>query len=274
MTKHLWITDAHLDHLSPTLQDAWLEKLANSPADMLLLGGDTADSRVFFRLLGRIREAFPKQIALVAGNHDYYHSSISQFRQALAELHAHGVIVWEPGCQSLPVIVEESVYLCGSGGWGDCSAGFAKASGMSLNDEYCIEELRQAPDLTALLRNLGQESANHLQAQLEAIPADAKSVIILTHVPPWPEACWHQGRRSDFLALPRFCWQAGGKVISQAAAKMPQTHFLVLCGHTHSEGFWEEKNITCHTAGAVYGEARHAGMVESNQAVRVKKSTN
>lgn len=238
---------------------------------MLLLGGDLADSRVFFELFGRIREAFAKPIALVAGNHDYYHSSIARFRPELVELLAHGVIVWEPGCHSLPVRIEESVYLCGSGGWGDCTAGFAKSSGMALNDEYCIEELRLAPDLTLLLRDLGHESANHLQAQLDVIPTDAKSVIILTHVPPWPEACWHQGRRSDFLALPRFCWQTGGQVISQAAARMPQTRFLVLCGHTHSEGFWESENITCHTAGAVYGEIRLAGMVEIDQTIRVKK---
>ena len=34
--KSLWITNAHLDHLSDTLEDAWFEKLAKTRADMLL----------------------------------------------------------------------------------------------------------------------------------------------------------------------------------------------------------------------------------------------
>ncbi len=30
MNKLLWITDAHLDHLSDALEDAWFEKVANN----------------------------------------------------------------------------------------------------------------------------------------------------------------------------------------------------------------------------------------------------
>ena len=66
----LWITDAHLDHLSDAVGDARLEKLGKSRADMLLLGGDTADARVFSRMLRQIGEVFPGKVALVAGNHD------------------------------------------------------------------------------------------------------------------------------------------------------------------------------------------------------------
>ena len=84
MKNLLWITDAHMDHLSDTVENAWFEKLAKSRADMLLLGGDTANARIFSRVLGRIEEVFPGKVALVAGNHDYYHASISDFRAKLA----------------------------------------------------------------------------------------------------------------------------------------------------------------------------------------------
>ncbi len=77
----LWITDAHLDHLADHVKDARFGKLAKSRADMLFLGGDTAKARVFSRMIGRIGEVFIGQVALVAGNHDYYHSSISDFRK-------------------------------------------------------------------------------------------------------------------------------------------------------------------------------------------------
>jgi len=266
MKSLLWITDAHLDHLSVTVEDAWFEKLAKTRADMLLLGGDTANSRVFSRMLGRIKEAFPGMIALVSGNHDYYHTSIADFRAELAVHHRSGVIVFEPGCQSNPLQLAAGVYLCGSGGWGDATAGYADASGMALNDEHLIAELRTG-NLTARLRELGKESAKHLQKQLAAVPEGASCVIVVTHVPPWPEAAWHEGRRSDTLALPRFCWQAGGNAISQAAERMPQTRFIVLCGHTHSGGIWKKGNMTCHTAGSAYGRIDHSGMIALGKTV-------
>ena len=105
MKRLLWITDAHLDHLSDVMEDAWFEKLANTKADMLLLGGDTANARIFSRMLGRIQEVFPKKVVLVAGNHDYYHTSISDFRAKLAGLqrsvvlcgHTHSDGNWKNG---------------------------------------------------------------------------------------------------------------------------------------------------------------------------------
>jgi predicted phosphohydrolase len=237
---------------------------------MLLLGGDTANARIFSRMLGRIEDVFPGKVALVAGNHDYYHTSISDFRVKLAGFQRSGVIVFEPGCQSKPLPVAEGVYLCGSGGWGDASAGYADAAGMELNDENLITELKGG-NLTARLRELGRESAKHLQKQLVAMPAGASCVIVLTHVPPWPEASWHEGRNSDAMALPRFCWQAGGKVISQAAERMPQTRFIVLCGHTHSDGIWTKGNITCHTAGSAYGRIDHSAMITLGKTVSVRR---
>ena len=269
MKNLLWITDAHLDHLPETVKDAWFEKLTKTPADMLLLGGDTANSRIFSRMLGRIQEVFPGKIALVAGNHDYYHTSIADFRTELAALQRKGVIVFEPGCQSEPLQVADGVYLCGSGGWGDASAGCADATQMELNDEHLITELRTR-NLTARLRELGKESAEHLQKQIAAVPDDACCVIVLTHVPPWQEATWHEGRNSDAFALPRFCWQAGGNVISQAADRMPQTQFIVLCGHTHSDGIWKKENMTCHTAGSAYGRIDHSGMITLGKTVSVR----
>jgi 3',5'-cyclic-AMP phosphodiesterase len=268
MKTLLWITDAHMDHLSPTMEDAWFEKLANANADMLLLGGDTANSRIFGRILARIQREFPGKVALVAGNHDYYHTSISDFRTQLASHYRSGVIVFEPGCQSEPLPLADGVYLCGSGGWGDATAGCADASAMELNDEHLIAELR-THYLTNRLRELGKESATHLQEQLESVPVDTSCVIVLTHVPPWPDACWHEGRQSDAWALPRFCWQAGGNVISQAAQQMPETQFIVLCGHTHSDGIWKMKNLTCHTAGSAYGRIDHSGMITLGKTVSV-----
>ena len=270
MKNLFWITDAHLDHLSGTLQDAWLEKLAKSPADMLLLGGDTANSSTFSRMHRRIKEVFPGKVALVAGNHDYYNTSISDFRAELTCLHRAGVIVFEPGCQSGTASAGRGCLSLRQRGLGRRLRGCADATPMELNDEHLIAKLRSG-NLTARLRELGKESAEHLQTQLAAVPEDASCVIVLTHVPPWPEATWHEGRRSDAMALPRFCWQMGGIVISQAAERMPQTQLIVLCGHTHSDGIWKHGNITCHTAGGACGRIDHSGIITLGEKVHFRE---
>jgi 3',5'-cyclic-AMP phosphodiesterase len=271
MKNLLWITDAHLDHHSEKVEAAWFDKLTKSQADMLLLGGDIANSRIFSRLLARIENSFQGKVALVAGNHDYYHTSVSDFRTTLAHHQRTGTIIFEPGCQTTPIKLSDCVYLCGSGGWGDAIAGCANALAMELNDEHLIEELKMARNLTTKLRELGNESAAHLDTQLAAVPEGATCLIILTHVPPWPEACWHEGRRSDAYALPRFCWQSGGNVITQAAARMPNTKFIILCGHTHSDGIWKSGNITCHTAGSAYGRIDHSGLIGLGEVISVNE---
>ena len=73
------------------------------------------------------------------------------------------------------------------------------------------------------------------------------------------------------MALPSFCWQAGGRVISQAADRMPQTRLIVLCGHTHSDGIWKKENMTCHTAGSAYGRINHSGMLALGNTVSFRE---
>ena len=153
MTRILWISDAHLDHLSSMVADAWFDLLEESRADMLLLGGDTANARLFSPILERIKQNFRGRIALVAGNHDYYGTSIAAFRKKLKWLERSGISIFEPGCRNTPLPIADGVYLCGSGGWGDARAGFADASGMALNDENLINELKKGP-LTAKFRLL------------------------------------------------------------------------------------------------------------------------
>jgi 3',5'-cyclic AMP phosphodiesterase CpdA len=76
MKRLLWITNAHLDHHSEKIGEAWFDKLDKTKADMLLLGGDIANSRISPRLLARIENSFQRKVALVVGNHDFYHTSI------------------------------------------------------------------------------------------------------------------------------------------------------------------------------------------------------
>jgi predicted phosphodiesterase len=52
---------------------------------------------------------------------------------------------------------------------------------------------------------------------------------------------------------------------------MPQTRFIVLCGHTHSDGIWKKGNMTCHTAGSAYGRIDHSGMITLGKTVSFRE---
>ena len=63
-----------------------------------------------------------------------------------------------------------------------------------------------------------------------------EQVLVLTHVPPFREACWHEGQISNDAFLPYFACRATGEAILDAASARPDRQVTVLCGHTHSGG--------------------------------------
>jgi hypothetical protein len=87
-------------------------------------------------------------------------------------------------------------------------------------------------------------------------------VLVITHVPPWREACWYQGRLSDDEWAPHFTCQAVGDAISEVMQPFPHRQLTVLCGHTHSPGEAEiAPNIRVLTGGAAYGEPDICGIL-------------
>jgi Icc protein len=80
-------------------------------------------------------------------------------------------------------------------------------------------------------------------------------VIVLTHVPPFREACWHEGRISDDNWLPHMACRAVGDELRRIMQAHPHRKMTVLCGHTHSPGEASIlPNLTVLTGGAVYGQ--------------------
>ena len=80
-------------------------------------------------------------------------------------------------------------------------------------------------------------------------------VVVLTHVPPFREACWHEGKVSDDNWLPFFTCKAVGDALREAMAAAPDRRMTVLCGHTHGSGEAQIlPNLRVLTGGAVYGK--------------------
>ena len=155
--------------------------------------------------------------------------------------------------------------LVGHDGWGDARLGDFESSDVVLNDFFLIDELRQwrdcltldKPRLREVLQALGDEAAAHLERVLAVAAARYPQVIVVTHVPPFRDAAWYQGRPSGDDYLPFFTCKAAGDALLDAARAHPDCKFVVLCGHTHGGGEVQVlENLRVLTGPADYGKPR------------------
>jgi hypothetical protein len=78
--------------------------------------------------------------------------------------------------------------------------------------------------------------------------------IVATHVPPFREAAWYQGRPLADDYLPFFSCKAAGDVLLNVAGSHPACRIVVLCGHTHGGGEVQVlENLRVVTGPAEYG---------------------
>ena len=69
------------------------------------------------------------------------------------------------------------------------------------------------------MQQLADADAMKLQNDLEqAISQNPKKIIVLTHVPPFKEACLHEGKMSDDDWLPYFSSKVMGDVLTAICA--------------------------------------------------------
>mgnify|MGYP001547960788 FL=1 len=249
-----WVTDPHLDFVPKEQRDDFVDLVAKEEPDALFLTGDIARSLMIVICLRRFAKGLTCPTYFVLGNHDYYGSSIAKVRQQMKELCTESEkLVWLPAAGVIELTPE--VCLIGHGGWGDGLAGNAEKSPIILNDWHYIEELAimDKKERLARLAALGQEAAAHLEKCINDALGRYKQILILMHVPPFREACWHNGEISDDDWAPHFTNEAAGKVLLAAARNNPHVAFTVFCGHTHSDGVARmEKNLLVNTGDAIY----------------------
>ena len=265
----VWATDVHLDFVDRAqAREVFCAAVASHQPDMLLLGGDIAESPSVSAWLQLLADALaPLPIAFVLGNHDYYDGSIADTRAQVAAL-ADRVpsLHWLPQCG--PLSLGGQAALGGHSGWGDGRLGDFLTTPIRINDHVRIAELSELPraELLGRLRALGDEAAQSLDRQLQAaIQAGAQTILVLTHVPPYQSACWHGGRTppSDSPWLPDFTCGATGELLDRCARAHPDIQLEVLCGHTHGAGETTIRdNLRVRTGGADYGSPGVAGVLE------------
>ncbi len=259
-----WATDIHLDSASPQTAMEFIRAIQASPCESVLLSGDMSNGINLESDLAMITDCLEKPAYFVLGNHDYYGSSIAEVRRFAMNISSPRMH-WMASGNCLEIA--PGVGLVGNGGWGDAQFGNSENTPVMLMDYFAIAELADVydrdnndmtlgtqPALKEKLRELGREAAEDLRPQLMEAADRFSQVIVLTHVPPFKEAAWHEGAHSSDDWLPGFSCKAVGEELVRVAEVHADTTFTVLCGHTHGGGFARIlPNLVVHTQAALYG---------------------
>jgi hypothetical protein len=264
MKRFAWVTDLHLNFLDPPEIEAFLRSLADLSADGFLLTGDVGEADTVAAYLTILDHRLGRPVYFVLGNHDFYHGSIARVRAQVADLcDARPNLRWLPRAGVIPLT--ESTALVGHDGWGDGRHGDYWGLRVRLNDWALIGEFAGLDEHARLaeLRRLGDEAAAHFRAVVPEALGRFRQVVVLTHVPPFREACWHEGRISEDDWLPHFTCKAAGEVLAGLMRAHPDRGMTVLCGHTHGAGEAQVlPNLRVLTGGAEYGKPKVQGVLE------------
>jgi hypothetical protein len=258
MKRLAWMTDIHLNFLQPPAIEAFLTSLSNTETDAFLIGGDIGEAPNVALYLNALSNQLQRPIYFVLGNHDFYRGSIAGVRETVRKLcSAIPNLFWLPEAGVVPLT--DGTCLVGHDGWGDGRLGDYFASDVMLMDWGMIQEFEgfdeHPRDRLAKLNALGDGAAAHFHAVLPEALRRFQHIIVLTHVPPFREACWHEGKISDNNWLPHFTCKAAGDALIEAMASAPDRHMTVLCGHTHGGGEAHPlANIRVLTGAARYGQ--------------------
>jgi Icc-related predicted phosphoesterase len=252
--KLTWLTDLHLNFLEESEVADFVHTLTMTPCDCFVVSGDIGEARNLVRYLVSIETSVGKPVYFVLGNHDFYRGGFAKVRQEVEQTcRQHPNLHWLP--KSGVIALTDTACLVGVDGWGDGRHGNYWGLRVRLNDWNLIAEFNGMDARTRLakLQELGDESA----AQIRRVLPDAldrfQHVLVVTHVPPFRESCWYEGRISDEDYLPHFTCKSVGDVLMEFMTNHPAKKMTVLCGHTHGAGETAIlPNLTTITGGAEY----------------------
>lgn len=253
--KIAWITDPHLDFLHPSTIVAFAKTINYQEVDGIFITGDISTSKLISSHLSLLHDTLKCPVYFVLGNHDYYYADIHSVKVAcdnlsttLPDLHFMDVLTY--------VDLTDKTAVVGCSGFYDCLAGNPHStldmSDFSLNAD--LKNMRSEDRKAKCLQISTEMTKQAKQSLLMAANYGYKNVYFLTHVPPFEEACIHEGKISEGLWLPWFTNITLGHALLDIASEYKDTNFTVLCGHTHGYGEYNPlENLKVLTGAAEYG---------------------
>ena len=272
--KAIWLTDIHLNFLKQKELDAFhdhvCQKIDEHNADYIFLTGDIAEAKCFEKHIVDMDSTLAAacRILFVLGNHDYYQGSVKEVRMQAIKMDGpiylnYSNVILHPKEEG-----EGKVMICGVDGFADARYGNAYKSTILMNDHVLIRELKlagMAGGKTGLLKKmeeLADGDAQRLDAILNKKPDYVKDVVILTHIPPFPEVSKYQGKIAGEEFLPYYTSKATGDILMKHAKANPSIQYLVLCGHSHHEAHFQPlPNLNVYCGKATYGSPHVQEMV-------------
>lgn len=258
-----WATDIHLDHAGYGVMCDFAEEVNAAKPDALVITGDIGEADNFVRWLDLLNAKVNARIFFVLGNHDFYNGRIADVRREAVEL-SNSKLCYLPDAGVIRL--SEATSLIGCDGWGDVRFGGGIKSRVMMQDHYLIHDLAVESTLAEraqVLQRLADADAARVHENLTRALESSRHVILATHVPPYREACWHNGAISDDDWLPHFACKAVGQALSDVMQQHPSQHLTVLCGHTHGAGRARiAPNIEVITGAARYGAPKLHRVIE------------
>jgi predicted phosphohydrolase len=262
----VWATDIHLNFLGSHGRAVFFSSLHDCQPDVVFVTGDIGEAPCLRELLYEMRQAIDVPLYFVLGNHDFYHGSIETVRRGIQDWCYTQSDLTYLSFSGLIELTPKTV-LIGHDGWGDGRYGDYHQSPVQLSDQKLIRDFQglDREAVLAKLQALGDESALYLRDVLGQALASYEQVLCLTHVPPFKEACWYQGKMGNDDWLPYFACKAVGDVLLDVTQDWPDATVTVLCGHSHHEGIVDMlPNLRVMTGPADYGAPCISQVLEIN----------
>ncbi|MBA3868099.1 MAG: metallophosphoesterase [Anaerolineae bacterium] len=234
MTRAAWLTDIHLNFLKPVQLEKFYQQIKQAEPDCVLISGDIGEAPRLKYYLQQLESRLPYPIYFVLGNHDYYGASIENVDELVREMtdtspHLHWLTI------EGVVELSPTVGLIGHDGWADGRYGDYAASTVMLNDYLAIRDFVGMTKVQrlALLNSLGDAAARYVLEWLPVALTRYDHVFFMTHVPPFTQACLHEGQSYNDEWLPHYASKAIGDALIKVMRDYPKKTLTVLCGHTH-----------------------------------------
>lgn len=264
--KIIWASDIHLNFIGHSERREFYRRIRRKNGNIVVISGDIAESQDFAHLIKEMEDYTNLPVYFVLGNHDFYGSSIKAVKKEAKKLN------WLGGISG--VQLDLNTKLIGVDGWGDCRAGDYENSRLTMSDWIYIDELREAyeamtyipncDELKKTLQELADKDASLMVRRVRrAAKENYSNIIIVSHVPPFEEACLYAGKKSTPSGLPFFCSVILGEKILPLTKEFPEINFTWLSGHTHSRGIYEPThNLTVKVAEANYFKPQVEEVIE------------
>ena len=258
--KHLvWFTDIHLNFLDQARGILeFYNQIHELNPNFLLICGDIAEGDTVHKYIENLGRKFPElSIFFVLGNHDFYSKSFKQVSSNIKQVCSeYNNLNWLNDCEV--VELSQSSALIGHDGWYDGAFGNYSASNVTLADFDFIQEFidLNKTDRLNLMKNMASDATGEIRRKLKNALERYDNIIIGTHVPPFRESCYYNGKISNDDYLPFFTCKMMGEMLLDVMKSYFNSYkqVTVLCGHSHENSIYKPlENLKVICGGAKYG---------------------